>query len=212
MELTATIVVVDDDTAFLDSIQALLGSMGLKCRSYTSGREFLDCIAEITAECVILDLNLPGLDGIGVIESLARSPDVLVPPIIVLTGQSDVSMAVKAMRHGVVAFLQKQSLSEASLWDAIQEAIRRHTANRELVRSRLEMQSRVDSLNASESLVLTFLLRGKDHGDIAQILGVSRRTVENRRAKLMKKLDVTNLPELIRFAMQAGLIDRGAAS
>jgi FixJ family two-component response regulator len=125
--------------------------------------------------------------------------------VIVLTGHADAPAVVRVMRFGVVSFLQKHSLSETALLEAIQEALKRDAQQRSARDGRQERERRLNSLSLPEKLVLDLLIAGRGHTNIAETLGVSRRTVENRRAKIMKKLGVSTFAELIRFTVEAGI-------
>lgn len=204
VETKPTIFIVDDDAAFLDSMSALLASMGFQSRLYSSGEEFLSNFPCNTPGCLILDLKLPGTDGFAVIEALATKR--LPPPVIIMTGKGEVPDVVKAMRHGVVAYLQKHSVSEMALFDAIQLALNKDAEQHATFGKKQELQSRLERLTDPEMLVFNLLVEGKDQAAIARILGVSRRTADNRRAKVMSKLEVTTMPELVQLAVDANCL------
>jgi FixJ family two-component response regulator len=204
-EHQATVFVVDDDAAFRDSLAALLHSMGFATSCHASGEEFLDVSINGAPSCVILDLKLPTLDGFHVLEALAKRPHA--PPTIIMTGVNTVPDAVRAMRLGVVSYLQKQTFSEATLWESVQQALARDAQRRAASARRAAMDAKLKNLTGPERLVLELLLRGKEQIAIAEILGISRRTVDNRRNKIMEKLDVKTLPELIAIAVEAGLVE-----
>lgn len=199
----STVWMIDNDLAYRESVSTLVHSLGFAGRPFASGHEFLQAFDERATGCVILDLKTADMDGLVVIERLAQRP--LSPPVIVLTAQADVPSAVRAMRLGAVAFLQKQALSETALWEAIQQALERDEQQRAAQARREELKTRLARLTPDEMLVLLRLVKGDDHTSIAEDLDISRRTVENRRAKLMKKLAVTTFPQLIRLAVEADL-------
>jgi two-component system, LuxR family, response regulator FixJ len=201
----STVYVVDNDPAFLESLLVLVASMGFKARGFSVGEELLREADSLGAGCVILDMQLPDLGGLAVLEHLARKP--LPPPAIVMSAYAEVAIAVRAMQLGVIAFFQKHALSETALWEAIHFALARDAENRASHARRELVQARVAQLSEPERQVLDMLVRGWDHTRIAKALEISRRTVENRRAKLMKKLGAQNFPQLIRLAMEAGILD-----
>jgi two-component system response regulator FixJ len=197
-----TVIIVEDDCAYAESLTSLVTAMGFRSRVHATGRDFLDNHSGDMIGCILLDLKLPDIDGLTVLESLRAAPRLV--PVIVLTGHADVPAAVKAMRNGVVAFLQKQSFSETALWEAIHQAIALDGKQREINARRDAVKAQIALLSEPELEVLKLLVAGHDHTTIAEQLQVSRRTVENRRARLMKKLGVSTFPELVRLAMEGG--------
>jgi two-component system response regulator FixJ len=195
---------IDDDSAYLDALVVLVSSMGFSPQPFTSGTQFLQTFDGAASSCVIVDLKLPDIHGLSLIENLAtlRVP----PPIVVLTGHGDVRSAVRAVRHGVVAFLEKQNLSETALWEAIQQAFQRDADNRAMLAREDNLKARLQELTPGEYQVFELLAKGLDHTAIAESLAVSRRTVENRRSKLMKKLKAKTFADLITLAVEAGVI------
>jgi two-component system response regulator FixJ len=203
VESQPTISIIDDDPDYLESLSLLVRSMGFSTKSYARGGDFLASDDSLAAGCVILDLKLPDLQGIAVLEALGSRP--LAPPVIVMTAHAEVTIAVRALRSSVVASFQKHAVSETSLREAIHRAFARDADLRAAHARREEVQSLLALLSAPERQVLELLVQGFDHTRIAEALGISRRTVENRRAKLMKKLRVAHFPQLVRLAMEAEL-------
>jgi two-component system, LuxR family, response regulator FixJ len=197
-----TVIIVEDDCAYAESLTSLVTAMGFRSRVHATGRDFLDNHSGDVFGCILLDLKLPDIDGLTVLESLRAAPRLA--PVIVLTGHADVPSAVKAMRIGVVAYLQKQSFSETALWEAIHQAIALDGKQRETDARRDAVKAQIALLNEPELEVLKLLVAGHDHTTVAEQLQVSRRTVENRRARLMKKLGVSTFPELVQLAMEGG--------
>lgn len=202
MSAHPTIIIVEDDGAYAESLASLVTAMGFRPRIHATARDFLDNHSGDDVGCILLDLKLPDIDGLSVLESLRAASRLT--PVIVLTGHADVPSAVKAMRNGVVAYLQKQSFSETALWEAIHQAIALDGQQRQADKRRTAIESQISLLNEPELEVLKLLVAGHDHTTIAEQLQVSRRTVENRRARLMKKLGVSTFPELVRLAMEGG--------
>jgi two-component system response regulator FixJ len=178
--------------------------MGFKPLPFGDGAEFMRSFDGNVPCCVIVDLKLPDVDGLAMIDGLRQFR--IPPPVIVLTGRGDVRSAVQAHRRGVVAYLEKHTLSETSLWEAIQDAFARDAEQRAAHARQDGLKSRLQSLTAGELQVFELLAKGHDHTTISEELGVSRRTVENRRSKLMKKLKVDNFADLIALAIEVGVI------
>lgn len=194
--------ILDDDAAYRDSLAQLIFTLGFQTVCYGSANEYLQAEADLPG-CLILDLKLADRSGLAVLADLARRSGA--HPVIVLTGHANVPAIVQAYQSGrVIAFLQKQSMSELALLEAIQEAIGQDLARREILARRESVIDRLQKLSENERQVLDRLLKGAEHNRIAEELGISRRTVENRRAKIMKKLNATTLPELVRIAVEAG--------
>jgi FixJ family two-component response regulator len=150
---------------------------------------------------LLLDVRMPKMSGLALQEQLAAMP--ISPAIIILTGYAEVPTALRAMRHGAVDFLQK-TISEPELYDAIQRGIAQDTEHRTEYGKRRELTARFAQLNAPEKKVLDHVLHGVSNKRIASHLGISRRTVEDRRARLMQKLRADSLADLVRLAVEAG--------
>jgi RNA polymerase sigma factor (sigma-70 family) len=203
VELQPKVFVVDDDPDDLESLSTLVQSMGFAVGRYARGSEFLAAEDSSAPGCVILNLRLPDLHGLTVLEALAARP--AAPRVIVISAHAEVTIAVRALRYGVVAIIQKDAVNEAALSEAIRQAFACDAELRASHARKADVWSLLATLSAPEREVLELLVQGHDHARIAEALGISRRTVENRRAKLMKKLRVTNFPQLIRVARDAEL-------
>lgn len=197
-----TVTIVDDDSAFRESLSLLILSMGLESRTYGDYQTFLDEFDQHRAGCILLDVRMPNMSGLALQERLKQYP--LCPPIIMLTGHAEVPIALKAFRQGALDFLQK-SFEEFELRDAIQKAIALDAERRAVERHREALSSRLALLSQAERRVLDLVVEGHPNKKIAATLEVSRRAVEDRRARLMQKLRVENLPELVKFAVCAGI-------
>ena len=202
MTMGPTVFIVDDDAAFLESLTLLLQSVGLKCKGYLSAAEFLRTLDPSLPGCVILDVCMPSMGGLGLQDKLTKQVDC--PPILFLTGHADVQTALRAMRQGAVEFLQK-TCREAELLEAVHRAIAQDSQNRAVRERSATIRARLSQLTASEREVFDLVVLGKANKNIASILGISQRAVEDRRAKIMRKLGVDNVPALVRFAVEAGL-------
>jgi two-component system response regulator FixJ len=195
---------VDDDEAIRRSASFMLRTSGYTVKTYLSGVEFLDAVGDITPGCILLDVRMPGMDGIEVQQTLRQRGIFL--PVIVLTGHGDVNIAVQAMKAGAVDFIEKP-FEKAILLRAIESGLERlEESGRNLARAE-EAQARLQILTPREQDVLQGLVRGHPNKTIAYDLGISPRTVEIHRSNLMTKLDVSSLSEALRIAFAAGLGD-----
>jgi FixJ family two-component response regulator len=199
-----TVFIVDDDAAFLDSISALVSSLGMPVEAFASVEELLGAFDPARPGCLLLDIHFPSSDGTSIQEHFSQSGIDL--PVIIISGTFDASKAVRAMRYGAVAFLQKANFAESELLEAIQTAIAKDDERRHRRRQKARIAECVASLTEPELQVLKSLLKGDSHANIATSLDISRRTVENRRAKIFRKLEVDTLPQLIQIAHLAGLL------
>ena len=191
--------VVDDDAAVRRSLERLLDSAGFKAISYATPMAFLDAVPGLSGGCVLLDLRMPGLDGLAVQAWLAKLESPI--PVIVMTGQGDVQAAVRAMKAGAVDFLEKP-FDDDTLLNAIEAALTRsERPNRDS--EVLEAAERLAALSPREREVLDALIAGRSNKVIAYDLGISVRTVEVHRARMMDRLGVRQLAEAIRLAVMA---------
>lgn len=197
-----TVFIVDDDPAFRESLAVLILSMGLKSKTFASGEEFLQAFDENAPGCLLLDVRMPQQSGLALQEKLLKYP--LCPPVIVLTGHAEVPVALRALKQGAVEFLQK-TFTEVELRDAVQRAIALDAERRAEFNKRAALQERLALLSPAERQVMDLVLIGHPNKRIASTLGISQRAVEDRRARVMKKLEANSLPDLVRFALNAGL-------
>jgi two-component system response regulator FixJ len=197
-----TVFIVDDDPAFLESLSVLINSMGIKTKTFPSPEEYLHQFDAEAPGCLVLDVRMPKFSGLALQEKLGQLP--LGPPVIIMTGHAEVPTALRAMRQGAVDFLQK-TFSEAELYEAIQRAISQDAEQRSSYARRGTLNSLFAQLSPAEMQVLQQVLQGEANKRIAAKLGISRRTVEDRRARLMQKLGVETLADLVRLAVEAGV-------
>jgi len=201
-----TVFIVDDDPDFRESLSILVASMGLRSRCFSSGLEFLNAIDGHSPGCVILDVRMPDADGLAVAKALSERAQSL--PVIIMTAYPEVPGVVRAAQLGVISFLQKHTYGETELWEAIQVAITRDSEQRARKKRERELREQFGTLNLMERRVLDMLLRGCDHMSISKSLDISRRTVENYRSRIMKRLDVENFVDLVALAFEVGLPER----
>jgi two-component system response regulator FixJ len=185
MSISPTVFVIDPDEAVQDSVRNLAGIMNLHCESYALGQDFLDAYDPARSGCLILEIKVPGINGLQIQQILAKRRTTL--PLIFLCNQSSVAIAVHAMRSGAFQFFEKPCRDD-DLWCAVQEAIQLDEQRRQLRRREEEVEKGLAKLTEKERLVLEMIAQGKTKLAMAADLGVSVRTVEYYRAQLLKKL------------------------
>jgi two-component system, LuxR family, response regulator FixJ len=194
----ATVFIVDDDDAVRSSLRLLLKSVGLAAVAYPSARDFLAAWNPEQPSCLVLDVRMPGMSGLELQEELNRRGAIV--PVIFITGHGDIPMAVEAMQHGAFDFLQKP-FRDQDLIDRIQKAIARDAANRAQLLEKDRIRSRWESLTPREREVLALVTSGKANKVMAGDLGVSQRTVEIHRARVMEKMEAASLAHLVRMVL-----------
>ncbi|HET6521334.1 MAG TPA: response regulator FixJ [Geminicoccaceae bacterium] len=200
--------VVDDDEAVRDSLAVMLEAEGFAVEAFAAGRTLLEALAPGgRVGCVVADVRMPDMDGLELLERLmARGGG---PPVIIMTGHGDVPMAVRAMKAGAVDFIEKPFTPEIIV-DTVQRALescRRAAAAAEDDRG---VSARLEQLTPREREVLERLVIGRPNKVIAHELGISPRTVEIHRARVMEKAGARSLPHLVRMALTAGIGPRDA--
>lgn len=203
------IYLVDDDDAVRRSVGFMLKTSGYSVESFVNGAEFLKEVRSLEPGCVLLDIQMPEVDGLEVQTELRERGVAF--PVIVMTGHGDVEVAVRAMKSGAVDFIEKPFAKETMV-EAIGEAFARLDRSSAKSRRREEAELLVNSLTPREYEVLAGLAKGHPNKTIGYDLEISPRTVEIHRANLMKKLDVHNLSDLLRIAFAAGVGDAEQAS
>ena len=193
-----TVFVVDDDEGVRNSLRFLLKSVGLATRALSSAGEFLDTYKPSQAGCLVLDVRMPGMSGLELQQQLNLRGAVI--PVIFITGHGDIPMAVEAMQQGAFDFLQKP-FRDQDLIDRIQRALERDARNRTALDQHARIRERLDSLTPREREVLALMTRGKPNKIMAAELGVSQRTVEIHRARVMEKSGASSLAQLVRMVM-----------
>ncbi len=193
-----TVYVVDDDEGVRNSLRFLLKSVGLSARTLASAREFLDSYKPKQPGCVVLDVRMPGMSGLELQQQLNLRGAII--PVIFITGHGDIPMAVEAMQHGAFDFLQKP-FRDQDLIDRIQRALERDARNRTSLEQHDRIRERFASLTPREREVLELMTQGKPNKVMAGDLGVSQRTVEIHRARVMEKTGAASLAQLVRMTM-----------
>ena len=195
-----TVFIVDDDAAIRFAMQALMDSVNLDHEIFSSADEFLDRVTEQRPGCLVLDIRMPGLGGLELQEELIKRGNTL--PIIFITGHGDVPMAVEAMQKGAVDFIQKP-FRDQELLDRIREALATDEERREEQQQHAEVTERLNRLTNREREVFDLVVTGKPNKVIAYELGVSQRTVEIHRARVMEKMQARSLADLVKMHMTA---------
>jgi FixJ family two-component response regulator len=189
--------VVDDDSDVCEGLKALLESIGIRCATFQSTAEFLRSAKYERANCLILDVRMPGVDGLDFQKKLA---DALIDiPIIFITAHGDIPMTVKAMKAGAVEFLTKP-FREQDILDAVRASLERDRQQREHGAKVNELQSRYQTLSERERTVMQFVVAGLLNKQTAAEMGVSEVTVKVHRHNLMTKMGAKSVPELVRIA------------
>jgi len=193
-----TVYVVDDDPALRESLSYLLRSEGLRVKTFESAKAFLSEHERNTRGCLVVDVRMPEMSGLQLLEHLVEAGSAL--PVIVITGHGDVPMAVRALKFGALDFIEKP-FGDQALLDRVHEALdedrRRHGEQIQ----RDEIVRRMSRLTQREREVMDRVADGKPNKVIAEELGLSPKTVEVHRARLMHKLEVDSLAQLMRIAI-----------
>jgi two-component system, LuxR family, response regulator FixJ len=196
----ATVFIVDDNNSVRDSLRWLVQSVGLNVETYASAQEFLDSYDYGRAGCLLLDVRMPGMSGLELQEKLAEENIDI--PIIIITGHGDVPMAIRAMKSGAMDFIEKP-FNDQMLLERIQQAIEVDAKTRTAKSEFDKIQECMDLLTPREREVMDLLALGKCNKTIAAELGLSARTVEIHRGRVLEKMNAGTVCELARMAVQA---------
>jgi two-component system response regulator FixJ len=191
---------VDDDGAIRRSVGFMLKTSGHQVQTYESGVELLKNASHLEQGCILLDIRMPGMDGLEVQQALQEQGVRL--PVVIMTGHGDVGLAVKAMKAGAVDFIEKP-FDKDFLLSSLEEGFRRLSRKEASHDRKKDAEVRLQALTPRERDVLDGLAQGLPNKTIAYDLGISPRTVEIHRANLMTKLEVRSLSEALRIAFAA---------
>ena len=200
----ATVFVVDDDQAMRNSLKWLIESVGVPVESFASADAFLAQHQAGRTGCLVLDVRMPGMSGLELLEHLAQR-DMHIPAVII-TGPGDVPMAVRAMKSGAIDFIEKPFNDEVLL-DAIRRAIAYEERQRSFHSEHLQIKERLSHLTPREHEVMAMVTDGRSNKEIANALGVSAKTIEAHRARVMEKMQAGSLAELVRIALAVQAAD-----
>ena len=190
--------VVDDDEALRDSMTWMLEGNNYKVATYDSADAFLRVISPVMVGCVVLDVRMPGMSGLELFEELGRRGCTL--PVVFITGHGDVPMAVSALKKGAVDFIEKP-FSEADMLRLIEQCLMLERGNRDKRLQEADTVRRLEHLTQREREVLGLIIIGKLNKQIADVLGISIKTVEVHRARVMEKMGVNSLAELVQHVV-----------
>lgn len=202
MSSEATVYVVDDDEAIRHSLSLLIGAVGFNVRVFPDAASFLDSFDPALRGCIVADLSMPGMDGLEMQERLNALSCHM--PIIFLSGHGDVPAAVRALQKGAVDFLEKP-FNPKLLLERIEQAIRTDTELSAAAKKAAEISARVARLTAREREIMSLVVDGKSSKVIALDLGISERTVELHRARMMKKMSARSVADLVRMISDTGI-------
>jgi len=200
--MVPTVFVVDDDPSIREALSSLIRSVKLRVETFSSAQEFLRHNRPDAPACLVLDVRLPGLDGLELQQQLIR--DEVHLPIIFITGHGDIPMSVRAMKSGAVEFLTKP-FREGDLLCAIEQAIERDREAKAQRKEMGELLARYDSLTPREQEVMGSVVKGLINKQIAAELGTAEITVKIQRGRVMKKMKANSLPSLVRMAGKLGI-------
>ena len=196
------IYVVDDDERARGSVCALVASMGLESKSFSSAEDFLSFYQTDKPGCLVTDIRMLGMSGLELQVELTDMGSLL--PVIVLTAFATTPMTVQAIQLGAITLLDKPYLDD-DLWNAIRKALAQDARKRVEVAHRQAIRERINQLTPSEREVLSFVVAGKPNKVIANRLDVSVRTVENRRSEIYTKLRADSVVDLVRMVIEADM-------
>lgn len=194
--------VVDDDPSIRKSLDRLIKSAGFAVETFATAHEFLERHSHKRSSCLVLDVKLPGLNGLELQEKLLSQEHAM--PIVFITGHGDIPMSVKAMKKGAIDFLTKP-FDDKDLLDAVQQALQRDSNAWTARDERKDIQRRLESLTPREYEILTHVITGMLNKQIAFALNISEKTVKVHRGRVMEKMGVDSVAELVRLTEKVGI-------
>jgi FixJ family two-component response regulator len=201
-----TVFLVDDDPSVRRALARLIKSAGYQVQTFVSARGFLDRMPDATGTaCLVLDVRMPGLSGMDLQHELQLTN--LILPIIFITGHGDIPMTVKAMKAGAVDFLPKP-VRDTDLLRAIEQALARAVYDRAQLDETKDIRSRIEKLTPREREVMSLVVKGWLNKQMAFELGIVEKTIKVHRARVMQKMEVDSVAELVRLAERAEIRKR----
>jgi FixJ family two-component response regulator len=197
-----TVFIVDDDAGVLKALSRLLRAKGYDIRPFMSPEKFLEHHDAAVPGCAVLDVSMPGLDGLALQRVLTAGGTQR--PVIFITGKGDIPTSVRAMKAGAIDFLTKP-VSEGDLLDAIDRAKQRDARDREIQGELTLIRAKIATLTPREREVLTHVVSGQLNKQIAGDLGTVEKTIKVHRSRMMEKLGVRTVADLVRLAEKAGI-------
>jgi FixJ family two-component response regulator len=197
-----TVFLVDDEPGMLKALTRLLEAEGFAVRAFTSAKTFLESYHAEALGCVVLDVAMPELDGLELQQRLTQSGVLL--PIVFLTGHGDIPMSVRAVKAGALDFLTKP-VKDADLLRAVRAALQRAAEQRELIRETALLHQHYSGLTPREREVMAHVVAGELNKQVADALGIGEHTVKVHRSRIMEKMGVPSLADLVRAAERLGL-------
>ena len=201
--IVSIVYIVDDDASFLSATSRFLRASGFTVRTFSSALEFLEQRDSEAAGCVVADLQMPGMNGLELQESLARTRNPL--PVLFLSGNGDIPSSVRAIRGGAEDFLTKTAPKDCLL-DAIRRSLSRDARERGERMRQLDVRGRIATLTEREREVFGHVIQGRLNKQIAGELGISERMVKLHRTSITTKLRAPSVAELTRLAHEAGIL------
>lgn len=201
-----TVFILDDDASIRDSLGILLGLRGYRTAVFADAASFLGVLRDDWQGCLLLDIRMPGMDGLTLQQELHDRACNL--PVIIITGHGDVTSARQAFRAAAVDFLEKP-LDETRLLTAINEAFALQRSNIETRLQQKKFAQCLSELTPREREVMELVIAGRHNREIAEILGISVRTIEVHKARMMAKLGADNIPQLVRISLERGPDSQG---
>ena len=195
-----TVFVIDDDPAMRKSLSWLIESVNVRVEAHESASVYAAKHDPTQPGCILLDVRMPGMSGLDLQQHLRELRSIT--PIIVMTGHADVPMAVRALKAGAFDFLEKP-FNDQILLEAVQKAIEHDRQNRSMLAEVSEVEGRIDSLTKREVEVMDYVINGNPNRKIAEVLGLSEKTIEVHRAHVMEKMRAKNAADLIRMVLSA---------
>lgn len=195
-----TVFIIDDDASVRDSLGLVLGLRGYRTALFADAASFLSALRPDWQGCMVIDIRMPGMSGLELQRELKERGCML--PAVIITGHGDVSSAREAFRSEAIDFLEKP-LNEARLLQAIDEGFVRQSLSFKTRQQQEHFVRRLEELTPREREVMELVIAGRHNREIAEKLGISPRTVEVHKARMMAKLDADNIPQLVRICLEA---------